>query len=138
MEHHSLLLLALQALCAVALRSPSAGQSAWQPPVQACSTESKDIDLVIFGATGFTGRFASKYIAERSTEDLRWAVAARNSTTLDALDRDLAAKAKSRPLVMVADLNDYDSLLRITRRARAVVSYVGPYKLGVRHSSARA
>jgi len=41
-------------------------------------TDTKDLDLVVFGATGFTGRRAVRHLAAHAPETLRWAVAGRD------------------------------------------------------------
>ena len=50
---------------------------------------SREFDIVVFGATGFTGRLVAEYLVDRYAEtDLRWAIAGRNKTKLEALRHD--------------------------------------------------
>lgn len=47
------------------------------------------LDLTLFGATGFTGTIAAKYICQFAPKDLKWAIAARSQSKLDALSKEL-------------------------------------------------
>ena len=68
---------------------------------------SKAYDVVIFGATGYTGRQAVRALARRSTSrPLRWAVAGRSAERLGALVRELVPPAASQPGIVTADAND--------------------------------
>lgn len=48
-------------------------------------TQLKDLDIVLFGATGYTGRLAAEHIAKTFPTSLRWAIAGRSKSTLDLL-----------------------------------------------------
>jgi short subunit dehydrogenase-like uncharacterized protein len=85
----------------------------------------RDLDVVVFGATGVTGRRVAGYLAERSaTTDFSWAAAARDAAKLE---RELAADGVSAPESIVAELGDRDSLVAMASRARVVLNLVGPY-----------
>src|ERR671936_1320331 len=87
----------------------------------------RDLDVVVFGATGVTGRRVAGYLAERSSSaDFRWAAAARDATKLE---RELAAEGVTAPESIVAELGDRDSLVAMASRARVVLNLVGPYTL---------
>jgi len=85
-------------------------------------------DIVVWGASGFTGRLVVEYLLERYPPggDLCWAVAGRNNEKLEqlfsALDHGIP-----RPAVIIADSHDPDSLDRVTRSARVILTTVGPY-----------
>jgi short subunit dehydrogenase-like uncharacterized protein len=83
----------------------------------------REFDLVLFGATGYTGRLTAGYLAEKAGEEFRWAIAGRDAGKLEAL----AAELGGGPGVIRADVTDYDSLLQMARRARVLVTTVGPY-----------
>ena len=71
----------------------------------------KPFDVVIFGATGFTGRQAVTAMLHRAaTQPLRWAVAGRSTDRLDALLTRHLPAAVERPGVLVADATDTESL----------------------------
>lgn len=80
-------------------------------------------DLVVWGATGFTGRLVVEELARAAPPGLRWAVAGRDSDRLDAV------RAAHAPDVgaLVADVGDAASLAALARSARAIVTTVGPY-----------
>lgn len=85
----------------------------------------RPLDVVVFGATGVTGRRVAAYLAERSaTADFTWAAAARDAAKLE---RELAEEGVSAPESMVAELADRDSLVSMASRAKVVLNVVGPY-----------
>lgn len=87
----------------------------------------KDLDVVVFGATGVTGRRVAAYLAARAAEtELRWAAAARDA---GKLARVLAEDGVSAPETLAADVSDAGSLAAMAGRSRAVLDLVGPYTL---------
>ena len=56
----------------------------------------RDLDIVLFGATGFTGGLTADYLAEHAPAGLRWAIAGRNADKLEAVRRRLA-ETEARP-----------------------------------------
>ena len=91
----------------------------------------REHDIVIFGATGFTGELTAAYLAEHAPDGLRWALAGRNQAKLEAV-RDRLAKIKPEladlPLLH-ADSTDDASLRTVAESARAIITTVGPYLL---------
>lgn len=87
-------------------------------------------DLILFGATGFTGRLVAEYLTRRAAgTDLRWALAGRSRARLEAVRTGLAAidaAAATLPIV-VADAQDPAAMLALARTATAVCTTVGPY-----------
>ena len=87
----------------------------------------RDFDVVVFGATGVTGRQVAAYLAERTSGDgPRWAAAARDPAKLERVLGEVDVRA---PETIVADLNDPDSLAAMASRARVVLNLAGPYTL---------
>ncbi len=85
----------------------------------------RDLDVVVFGATGVTGRRVAAYLAGRASEtELRWGAAARDPQRLAAV---LAREGVSAPEPIVADVSDQGSLNAMAARARVVLNLVGPY-----------
>ncbi|HWT93502.1 MAG TPA: saccharopine dehydrogenase NADP-binding domain-containing protein [Solirubrobacteraceae bacterium] len=80
-------------------------------------------DIVLFGATGFTGKLTAKYLAEHAPQGLRWAIAGRSREKLERLREELVADAG----IIIADVDDEDSLRGVAECARIVVTTVGPY-----------
>lgn len=82
-------------------------------------------DIVLFGATGFVGTLTAEYLAAHAPEDLRWAVAGRNTARLKALRERLPGGADIG--VLHADVDAPDSLRALAEHARVVATTVGPY-----------
>ena len=90
---------------------------------------SRDLDVVLLGATGFTGALTAEYLAEHAPTGLRWALAGRNRSKLEAV-RDRLAKIDDglADLELIeADSADGASLDAMVRRTKVVISTVGPY-----------
>ncbi len=89
----------------------------------------RDHDVVVLGATGFTGGLTAAYLAEHAPEGLRWALAGRNQEKLRAVRDRLAAidPALSELPLLQADSSDEASLLALARSTRVVITTVGPY-----------
>ena len=90
---------------------------------------SAEFDIVVYGASGFTGRLVAEYLASRSGEprDLKWAMAGRSLDKLAAV-RDEIGAPKDTPLI-AADAADPASLDAMLKRTKAVLTTVGPYQL---------
>ena len=87
----------------------------------------RDLDVVVLGATGVTGRRVAAYLSERAgAGGLRWAAAGRDS---GRLQRTLAEDGVSAPETIIADVADPASLRALARRTRVVLDLVGPYTL---------
>lgn len=88
-------------------------------------------DLVLFGATGFTGGLTAHYLARHAPAGTRWALAGRNREKLAALRAELAGinpACAGLPLLH-ADVTDPGSLAEVAGSSRVVLSTVGPYLL---------
>jgi saccharopine dehydrogenase (NAD+, L-glutamate forming) len=86
-------------------------------------------DLVLFGATGFTGGLTARYLAGQAPARLRWALAGRSQTKLRKLRDALAAidpRCAGLPL-LPADATDPDSLRQVAEHSRVVITTVGPF-----------
>ncbi len=88
----------------------------------------REFDIIVIGATGFTGSLVAEYLCERYGvgANLRWAIAARNQRKLSALQESLGSPAASLPAV-VADTLDARSMSDLAQRTRVVLTTVGPY-----------
>lgn len=80
-------------------------------------------DVVVWGATGYTGRLVAEALAAIAPVGLRWAVAGRDPTRLERVRAEVAPGAG----LVVADVADPASLAALARSTRAVVTTVGPY-----------
>jgi short subunit dehydrogenase-like uncharacterized protein len=78
----------------------------------------RDFDLVIFGASGFTGRLVAEHVA-RSADKPRWAIAGRNREKLESLGFGVP--------ILVGDSHDRASLDAIAKQTKVVCTTAGPY-----------
>ena len=88
--------------------------------------EAREHEIVLFGATGFTGGLTAEYLAEHAEPGTRWALAGRNQSKLEAVRSQLGSGSSEVPLLQ-ADANDAASLGAMARSAKVVISTVGPY-----------
>jgi short subunit dehydrogenase-like uncharacterized protein len=87
----------------------------------------RDLSVVVFGATGVTGRQVAAYLSTRAEEvGARWAVAGRDAAKLE---RVLGEVGVTAPETIVADVGDPASLAAMASRTRVVLDLVGPYTL---------
>ena len=86
-------------------------------------------DLVLFGATGFTGGLTAEYLAENAPAGTRWALAGRNHHKLEALRERLGqiAPAAAELELLHADVDDEASMRSVAEATRVVATTVGPY-----------
>lgn len=87
---------------------------------------SRELDVVVFGATGFVGVLTAKYLAEHAPADTRIALAGRNEAKLERTRASLPAAAHDWPII-VADADSPASLDAMAARTRVVCTTVGPY-----------
>ena len=87
----------------------------------------KPFDLVVFGASGYTGRLVAEHLAHQAPPDLRWALAARDASRLQAVHRDL--HLPDAVACLTVDANDASSLQSLMAQTRLVITTVGPYQL---------
>jgi short subunit dehydrogenase-like uncharacterized protein len=86
-------------------------------------------DLVLIGATGFTGRLTAEYLAEHAGAETRWALAGRDQAKLEAVRSKLAA---GRPAIadlplLIVDVGDPAAVSALANSAKVVLTTVGPY-----------
>ncbi len=88
--------------------------------------DSRELDVVLFGATGFTGGLTAEYLARNGPEGLRWALAGRNLDKLEKV-RDSLGEGGADVELIVADSGDPVALAGLATRTKVVLSTVGPY-----------
>ena len=89
----------------------------------------RQYDLVLCGATGFTGGLTASYLAENAPEGLRWALVGRNRGKLEAVRSGLAGipSKVSAPDLIEADAADAAAMAKVAGSARVAITTVGPY-----------
>ncbi len=87
-------------------------------------------DIVVYGATGFTGSLVAKYLSENAGEsNIKWAIAGRNQDKLFRVKNSiLAGRPRSENLdIILADNDNQESLERLAGMTRVVITTAGPY-----------
>ena len=82
----------------------------------------KDIDIIIYGATGFTGQLCVKYFQSLETT-AKWAIAGRNQEKL----RKVAEENLAEVEILIADSHDEVALDNLTLRAKVILATAGPF-----------
>ncbi|MGW1737365.1 saccharopine dehydrogenase family protein [Nocardia sp. NPDC001965] len=92
-------------------------------------THPRPFDVVLFGATGFTGGLTAEYLAAHLRPEARLALAGRNQAKLEAVrDRLVRINQQLGDVALLhADSSDRQSLIRVAESARVVITTVGPY-----------
>lgn len=94
------------------------------------ASKDRSYDVIVYGATGFTGKLVAEYLLRQYGlgGDLRWAIAGRNASKLQAVRKDLGEGANELE-TLVADSFDDAALATLAARTRVVLTTVGPYAL---------
>ncbi len=90
----------------------------------------REFDIVVYGATGFTGHLVAQYLLRRYGigGDLKWSIAGRSASKLESIRSALGEEAADLE-IMVADSRDKGALASLAARTRVVLTTVGPYAL---------
>ena len=88
--------------------------------------QSREFDIIVWGASGFTGRLVALYLFDKygANGDLKWAIGGRNLKKLEKVRDEIANR--NVPLV-IADSNDKVSLFNMVNRTKVICTTVGPY-----------
>ncbi|XP_043803160.1 saccharopine dehydrogenase-like oxidoreductase [Apis laboriosa] len=87
------------------------------------------LDFIIFGATGFTGKYAVKIAVQLAVEkQMKFGVSGRRKQALEAIVKEFASNIDDVP-IFIADLKDEESLKKMTSHAKVLVNCCGPYRL---------
>ena len=88
----------------------------------------REFDIIIYGASGYTGRLVAEYLqAEYAGSGLKWAMAGRNAEKLQTVAGEM--KIGGDVAIITANSADPDSLAALAARAKAIITTVGPYQL---------
>jgi short subunit dehydrogenase-like uncharacterized protein len=89
----------------------------------------REYDVIVWGATGFTGRLVAEYLVETYgvDKDLKWAIAGRSADKLASLAAEISPSQELPQLL--ADVGDPDSIHQLAQKTRVVCTTVGPYAL---------
>ncbi|MFZ1749467.1 MAG: saccharopine dehydrogenase NADP-binding domain-containing protein [Saprospiraceae bacterium] len=85
----------------------------------------KKYDIILYGATGFTGKLVAEYLSNHAqNEGVIWAIAGRDVEKLNGLRQQLNA---ALPDVIVADIHDMDAIKSMTTQCKVLMNTVGPF-----------
>lgn len=87
-------------------------------------TDTREFDLIVFGATGFVGKLTARYLLDAAPAGARIALAGRSERKLAAVRDEIGAHDWG---LVVADSTDQASLDALAARTTAVITTVGPY-----------
>ena len=87
------------------------------------SLATRPFDIIVYGATGFSGTLVANYLSKQS---VKFAIAGRNKSKLEELQRNLQ---KNGPLVsfLVADIGDLESFQKLTAQTKVLIQTAGPF-----------
>jgi short subunit dehydrogenase-like uncharacterized protein len=81
----------------------------------------RDFDVILNGATGFTGRQTVKYFQQHAPTNLKWAIAGRNQSRLEALNANVP--------ILTAEASDQPAIDAIVERTRVLLTTAGPFAI---------
>jgi short subunit dehydrogenase-like uncharacterized protein len=81
----------------------------------------RDFDIILYGATGFTGRQTVAYFKQHAPSNLKWAIAGRNKLRLDALNANVP--------ILTADACDQQAIDAVVARTSVLLSTAGPFAI---------
>ena len=89
----------------------------------------REFDVVIFGASGYTGKLVAEYMQDKYGDDqsIKYAIAGRNTEKLLEVKKDL--NLNEDITILEVDSTDLDSLDKMTTSAKCILTTVGPYQL---------
>lgn len=89
----------------------------------------REFDVIVFGASGYTGKLVVEYMGKEygKDESIRWAIAGRNKDKLSSVKKDL--DLDERVSIIEVDSINKDSLDSMTSSAKCILTTVGPYQL---------
>jgi len=88
----------------------------------------RQYDIIVLGATGYSGKYTCQHLVDHAPTNLRWAVAGRSRNKLDALSHDLKQRKTDRiaPGIEICTLSSQD-LEDVTQKTHILLTTVGPY-----------
>lgn len=94
------------------------------------ASEKREYELILYGATGYTGEYTAEYIQQNAPTDLKWAIAGRNSSKLNTILTKLKSQNPDRlqPGIEVIQHNTAE-ITSLAKKAKVLISAVGPYAL---------
>lgn len=100
----------------------------WESPSSKMASTQRQYEIVVLGATGYTGKYTAEHIATSLPTDLKWAIAGRSEPKLKQLLPDLRVLNADRlePSIEIATLQKED-LVNLAKRTKVLITTIGPY-----------
>lgn len=111
---------------APAKKAPAKKARTKRAPAQKEASARRELDVVVFGATGFVGRLVCDYLLTAAPTGVRIGIAGRNAKRLEKLRFELGDAARDWQII-VADVDDEPALTKLAKSTRVVATTVGPY-----------
>ena len=94
------------------------------------SDSQREFEIILWGASGFTGRLVADYLYANYGQgnELRWALAGRNQSKLEGIVEEIAGAKDALPIV-IADSEDLAAMKAMAARTQVICTAVGPYAL---------
>jgi short subunit dehydrogenase-like uncharacterized protein len=87
-----------------------------------------EFDVVIWGASGFTGKLIAEYFHKTyAGSEIKWAIAGRNEAKLKTIRDNIAGAEAEEIPILIADSNDSESLKSLVESTKVICTTVGPY-----------
>ena len=88
----------------------------------------REFDIIIYGASGFTGRLVAEYLQkEYAGSGLKWAMAGRNAEKLQIVAGEM--NISGDVAIVTSNSDNPESLAALAARTKAIITTVGPYQL---------
>ena len=97
------------------------------------------LDLIVFGATGYTGKFVVRELAflMKSKSTLRWGVAGRSKEKLNQILKDISKEADidlvNKVELIIVDIIDEESIRKMCEKGQIIINCVGPVNIISKH-----
>lgn len=88
-----------------------------------------EFDIILVGATGFTGALIAHWFTEHAPTTLKWALAGRSLQKLEACKSALSDRDRTAPSILVVDTSVEEQCVSLVKKAKVIVTTVGPYAL---------
>jgi short subunit dehydrogenase-like uncharacterized protein len=91
----------------------------------------RPFDIIVYGASGYSGTITCEYLANKASANIKWAIAGRDERKLEALRSDLAKinVACAKLTIFKVDANEHAEILGLASKTRVLCSFVGPYRV---------
>lgn len=91
-------------------------------------SSSRQYELIVYGATGYTGKYTAEWLHEKGPNDLKWAIAGRNAQKLQDVLSELKSINPSRALPAIETIEHTQAGLdSLAPKTQVFISTVGPY-----------